>query len=86
VVRAQRLGVLGANAALSDSHKLYRCHARLLAQAGGIQSSADRWRALFNASFDVLLYDQTSTYFEANPPFPEGDKRRHGPPLPHLHG
>src|SRR5208337_4676283 len=37
-----------------------------------------RWRDLFNASFEVLLYDLTSTYFEANPPFPAGDKRRHG--------
>jgi len=37
-----------------------------------------RWRDLFNVSFDVLLYDLTSTYFEANPPFPEDDKRRHG--------
>ena len=37
-----------------------------------------RWRDLFNASFEVLLYDLTSTYFEADPPFPEGDKRRHG--------
>ncbi len=26
----------------------------------------------------MLLYDLTSTYFEANPPFPEGDKRRFG--------
>jgi Transposase DDE domain len=33
---------------------------------------------LFNINFDVLLYDLTSTYFEADPPFPEGDKRRHG--------
>jgi transposase len=37
-----------------------------------------RWRDLFNVSFDVLLYDLTSTYFEADPPFPEGDKRRFG--------
>jgi transposase len=37
-----------------------------------------RWRDLFNISFDVLLYDLTSTYFESDPPFPEGDKRRHG--------
>jgi DDE family transposase len=37
-----------------------------------------RWRDLFNVSFDVLLYDLTSTYFESDPPFPEGDKRRHG--------
>ena len=38
----------------------------------------ERWRDLFNANFDVLLYDLTSTYFEADPPFPEGDKRRFG--------
>jgi Transposase DDE domain len=37
-----------------------------------------RWRDLFNISCDVLLYDLTSTYFEADPPFPEGDKRRFG--------
>src|SRR6188472_3709000 len=36
------------------------------------------WRDRFGAQFDVLLYDLTSTYFEANPPFPEGDKRRFG--------
>ena len=37
-----------------------------------------RWAALFGAKFDVLLYDLTSTYFESDPPFPEGDKRRFG--------
>jgi transposase len=26
----------------------------------------------------VLLYDLTSSYFESAPPFPEGDKRKHG--------
>ena len=38
----------------------------------------ERWRDLFNVSFDVLLYDLTSTYFEAEPPFPDDDKRRFG--------
>lgn len=38
----------------------------------------ERWRDLFNASFDVLLYDLTSTYFESDPPFGEGDKRQYG--------
>jgi hypothetical protein len=34
---------------------------------------------MFNASFDVLLYDLTSTYFEIDAgELPEGDKRRHG--------
>ena len=26
----------------------------------------------------MLLYDLTSTYFESDPPFPEGDKRQFG--------
>jgi transposase len=29
-------------------------------------------------TYDLLLYDLTSTYFESDPPFPEGDPRRHG--------
>jgi hypothetical protein len=33
---------------------------------------------LFAASFEVLLYDLTSTYFESPPPDDETDKRRHG--------
>src|SRR5262245_47242228 len=36
------------------------------------------WRNLFNLTFDVLLYDLTSTYFEADPPFSAEDKRRFG--------
>jgi hypothetical protein len=35
----------------------------------------ERWKDLFNAKFEVLLYDLTSTYFESVPPFGEGDKR-----------
>ena len=35
-----------------------------------------RWTTLFDARFDVLLYDLTSTYFESDPPF--DDKRRFG--------
>jgi hypothetical protein len=39
----------------------------------------ERWRDLFNADFEALLYDLTSTYFEVNASgLPEGDKRRHG--------
>ena len=38
-----------------------------------------RWRDLFGANFDVLLYDLTSMYFEINASeVAEGDKRRHG--------
>ena len=71
--------LLGADFALAEIHKLYRCHDRLLAHKQAVfDHLVGRWRDMFNASFDVLLYDLTSTYFEADPPFPEGDKRRHG--------
>jgi transposase len=36
-----------------------------------------RWQALFDARFDVLLYDLTSTYFECDPP-EVGGKRKFG--------
>jgi transposase len=71
--------VLGANARIADIHTLYRCHDRLLAHKTALFDHLNqRWRDLFNVSFDVLLYDLTSTYFEANPPFGENDKRRYG--------
>jgi transposase len=71
--------LLGEDAGLAESHKLYRCHDRLLEHKQAVfEHLIGRWRDLFNVSFDVLLYDLTSTYFESDPPFPEGDKRRHG--------
>jgi hypothetical protein len=77
--RSALADLLGADAGLADSHKLYRCHDRLLAHKQAVfDHLVGRWRDLFNASFDVLLYDLTSTYFEASPPFPENDKRRYG--------
>lgn len=77
--RSALADLLGADIALADIHKLYACHDRLLAHKDALfEHLVARWRDLFNASFDVLLYDLTSTYFEADPPFPEGDKRRHG--------
>jgi transposase len=71
--------LLGADFALAEIHKLYACHDRLLAHKQALfDHLVGRWRDLFHANFDVLLYDLTSTYFEADPPFPAGDKRRHG--------
>jgi len=71
--------LLGSGFELAEIHKLYRCHDRLLEHKQALfDHLVGRWRDLFNASFDVLLYDLTSTYFEAEPPFPEGDKRRFG--------
>src|SRR5579871_195792 len=77
--RSALADLLGADFALAEIHKLYACHDRLLEHKQALfDHLVGRWRDLFNASFDVLLYDLTSTYFEADPPFPEGDKRRYG--------
>lgn len=70
---------LGGDERLAESHALYACHDRLLEHQQALFTHlAQRWRGLFNAGFDVLLYDLTSTYFESDPPFDENDKRRHG--------
>ena len=72
--------LLGTDFGLAEAHKLYACHDRLLAHKDALFSHlVGRWRDLFNASFDVLLCDLTSTYFEIDAAaLPEGDKRRHG--------
>jgi hypothetical protein len=72
--------LLGADLRLADTHKLYACHDFLLKYKDELFSHlVGRWRDLFNAHFDVLLYDLTSTYFEINAAdVPEDDKRRHG--------
>src|SRR5271169_6311933 len=72
--------LLGADFGLAEEHKLYACHDLLLEHKDALFSHlVGRWRDLFNADFDVLLYDLTSTYFEVNASdLPEGSKRRHG--------
>ena len=71
--------LLGADAALADIHTLYACHDRLLEHKEALfDHLVGRWRDLFNVSFDVLLYDLTSTYFESEPPADDEDKRRYG--------
>jgi len=71
--------LLGVDAGISDIHTLYGCHDRLLEHKEALfDHLVSRWRDLFNATFDVLLYDLTSTYFESDPPADDEDKRRHG--------
>jgi hypothetical protein len=72
--------LLGSDFGLAEAHKLYACHDLLLDHKQALFSHlTERWRDLFNASFDVLLYDLTSTYFEVNASdLPEDSKRRHG--------
>jgi hypothetical protein len=62
-----------------DEHALYDCHDLLLKyKAELFDHLVGRWRDLFNVSFDVLLYDLTSTYFEIDPPLSDSDKRQFG--------
>jgi len=71
--------LLGAGFELVEIHKLYECLDKLLVHKQALfDHLTQRWKDLFNVKFDVLLYDLTSTYFESDPPFPEGDKRKYG--------
>jgi hypothetical protein len=71
--------LLSADSSLADPHKLYSCHDLLLEHKPALfDHLIGRWRDLFNLTFEVLLYDLTSTYFESNPPADENDKRRFG--------
>ena len=69
--------LLGADFALAHKDNLYRCLDKLLVHKAGLFSFLqERWKSLFGADFEVLLYDLTSTYFECDPP--EAGKRRFG--------
>lgn len=71
--------LLGEDFSLAEIHKLYDCHDFLLKHKSALfDHLTRRWKDLFNAKFEVLLYDLTSTYFESQPPFPEEDKRKFG--------
>ena len=71
--------LLGANFSVAAIDTLYRCLDRILPHKESFFSHLrNRWQALFDADFEVLLYDLTSTYFESDPPFAEDDKRRFG--------
>jgi hypothetical protein len=71
--------LLGVDFSVADTHRLYGCHDLVLAHKTALFTHlTQRWRDLFNASFDVLLYDLTSTYFQSDPPLGEEDKRTFG--------
>ena len=71
--------LLGEDFGLAQKDHLYRCLDKVLAHRPALfQHLRQRWEDLFGAKFEVLLYDLTSTYFESDPPFPEGDKRQYG--------
>jgi transposase len=71
--------LLNEDFALAEKNNLYRCLDKLLGHRAALfKHLRQRWEDLFGVKFNVLLYDLTSTYFESDPPFPEGDPRRFG--------
>ncbi|HKK01243.1 MAG TPA: IS1634 family transposase [Desulfuromonadales bacterium] len=69
--------LLGEEGEAIPYQNLYRCLDKLLEHKEGMFSFLQqRWQDMFNADFDVLLYDLTSTYFESDPP--ASGKRRYG--------
>jgi len=69
--------LLGEDFDLVAKDILYRCLDKLLAHKTDLFSFLQqRWKTLFQAAFEVLLYDLTSTYFECDPP--ESGKRCFG--------
>ena len=69
--------LLGEDIALVQASNLYRCLDKLTAHKQAMFTFlSERWKDLFQADFDVLLYDLTSTYFECDAP--DGGKRKFG--------
>ena len=71
--------LLGGDFGLVEIHRLYECHDKLLEHKKAVfEHLTERWRMLFSAKYEVLLYDLTSTYFESPPPEDPEDMRRFG--------
>jgi transposase len=71
--------LLNEDFALAAKDNLYRCLDKLVEHKRALfQFLKARWQDLFGLTYDVLLYDLTSTYFESDPPFPEADPRQFG--------
>jgi transposase len=69
--------LLGEDIALVQPNNLYRCLDKLTAHKQSMFTFlSERWKDLFQADFEVLLYDLTSTYFECDPP--SDGKRKFG--------
>ncbi len=71
--------LLGADLGGVAKDTLYRCLDKLLPHKAALFTFLTRrWQDLFGATYDLLLYDLTSTYFESDPPDDEADPRRYG--------
>jgi transposase len=77
--RTAMADLLGDDFRPAAKENLYRCLDKLLKHRDDLfDHLLPRWKDLFGARFEVLLYDLTSTYFEIDPPDPATSKRRHG--------
>lgn len=71
--------LLGGDFGLAEIHKLYATLDQVLPLEEKLfDHLRDRWRDLFGAQYEGLLYDLTSTYFETDTPDDPDDPRRHG--------
>lgn len=71
--------LLGVDARIAQDDTLYRGHDRLLEHKDALFAHLrERWADLFGATYEVLLYDLTSTYFECDVPESGNDPRRFG--------
>lgn len=69
--------LLGWDFAVAAKDRLYRCLDRVLAHKDELcRHLVQRWKTLFDARCDILLYDLTSTYFEGSCQFIP--KAKHG--------
>ena len=69
--------LLGEDIRLVQASNLYRCLDKLTVRKQALFSYlGELWKDLFQADFEVLLYDLTSTYFECDAP--DGGKRKFG--------
>ena len=69
--------LLGCDFAVAAKDRLYRCLDRILPHKDELcRFLTQRWKTLFDANFDILLYDLTSTYFEGS--CQQIPKARHG--------
>ena len=65
--RSAMADLLEDNFRLAAKDTLYRCHDHLLEHKADLFSFLkERWSDLFEANYDILLYDLTSTYFEVD--------------------
>lgn len=71
--------LLGSDSPSAEQYRLCACHDKLLKHKCALfDHLTERWRDLFDAKYEVLLYDLTSTYFESDPPDQPTSLRRFG--------